>query len=72
MKDQIANAIEICKALASAIYAAKEIPSGHLYAAVMGHMSLETYNACLSTLEKTGLIKRESSHLVRWTGGEIA
>jgi len=71
MKDQIQNAIEICKALAEAIYHAKEIPAGTLYAAVMGHMSLETFNACLSTLEKTGLIKKEASHLVRWTGGEI-
>jgi hypothetical protein len=71
MKDQIQNAIEVCKALASAIHAAKEIPSGHLYAAVMGHLTLETYNACLATLEKTGLIKVEGSHLIRWTGGEI-
>jgi len=71
MKDQLQNAMEVCKALASAIHAAKEIPSGHLYAAVMGHMTLETYQACIRTLEKTGLIKEESSHLIRWTGGDI-
>jgi len=72
MKDQLQNAIEVCKALAVAIHAAKEIPSGHLYAAVMGHLSLESYNACLRNLEKTGLIKVEGSHLIRWTGGKIA
>jgi len=71
MKDQIQNAILLCKEIGYAIHQVKEIPSGHLYAAVMGHLTLETYNACLATLEKTGLIKVEGSHLIRWTGGEI-
>ena len=72
MKDQIANALMLCKELGYAIHQAKEIPAGTLYAAVMGKVDLHTFNACLSTLAKTGLIKVEASHLIRWTGGEIA
>jgi hypothetical protein len=71
MKDQIANALLLCKELGYAIHQAGEIPSGTLYAAIMGRIDLQTFNACLSTLEKTGLIKVEGSHLIRWTGGEI-
>jgi hypothetical protein len=71
MKDQIANALLLCKEIGYAIHQVKEIPSGTLYAAVMGKVDLHTFNACLATLEKTGLIKVEGSHLIRWTGGEI-
>ena len=72
MKDQIANALLLCEELGYAIHQVKEIPAGTLYAAIMSRVSLDTFNACLSTLEKSGLVKVEKSHLVKWTGGEIA
>jgi hypothetical protein len=42
-----------------------EIPSGHLYAAVMGKCTLEEYNAALAILKRVGMI-RESGHLLTW------
>jgi len=36
------------------------IPSGHLYAAVMGHMNLDTYNGIIDILKKAGKVKEEN------------
>jgi hypothetical protein len=71
MNDQLENALMLCKEIGYAIHQAGEVPAGTLYAAIMGRVDLATFDACLSTLEKAGLIKRESSHLVRWTGGNF-
>lgn len=54
-------------ALAEAIRTAGEIPSGHLYAQVMGVMSLGTYGACLQTLKGAKLVE-ERGNLLRWVG----
>ena len=37
------------------------VPSGHLYARLMGRMSLDTYNLMISTLKQQGLVS-ESGH----------
>lgn len=59
----------------AAIYLAIEefgpsgVPSGHLYAAVMGKMGLETYNDIISALVETKKITN-SGHLLiatKWT-----
>jgi len=39
------------------------IPAGHLYAAIMGQMNLETFNAIISLLKKGKKIK-ETNHLL--------
>jgi hypothetical protein len=52
MKDQIQNALVLCKEIGYAIHQVKEIPSGTLYAAMMSKVDLHTFNACLATLEK--------------------
>ena len=54
--------------LAEAIRALGEIPSGHLYARVMGHMTLQRYEAILQTLIRAELVSRDGSHMLRWTG----
>lgn len=59
------------KALAEAIHDAgpQGIPSGTLYAAFMAHgISLESYNRLLDAIVRTGLVKVEPSHLVKWVG----
>lgn len=36
------------------------IPSGHLYAALMGHMNIDTYNTIIDALINTGKIKQSN------------
>jgi len=42
------------------------IPSGHLYAAMMGRMNIDTYNYTIGLLKEAGAIT-EQNHLLRWT-----
>lgn len=42
------------------------IPSGHLYAALMGHMNIDTYNVIIEALINTGKIK-QSNYLLTAT-----
>jgi hypothetical protein len=44
------------------------IPSGHLYAQLMGVISLEKYEQYISLLIKMNLIRKEPSHLLVWIG----
>lgn len=57
-------------ALTEAIRALGEVPSGHLYANVMGHMSLDVYNSYIDAIVRTGLVTR-SNHLLTWAGPVI-
>lgn len=66
--DQVKAALEIVKAVAEAIRELGSVPSGHLYAQLMGHMSLERYNKVIDTLVRTGLVRKEPSHLLVWVG----
>jgi len=59
--------MEVIMALAETIKATGDdgIPSGHLYAASMGVMSLESYEMIISTLVRAGIVTR-SNHVLRW------
>lgn len=59
--------IEIVASLGVAIKSLGEVPSGHLYARVMGHLSLEQYNSFIAVLKQQGLVS-EKGHLLTWTG----
>lgn len=59
-------------AVAETVRELREVPSGTMYAALMGRMSLETYNKILGVLTRAGLVTVDRSHLVRWTGPEVA
>ena len=67
---QVSAAFQACAAVAEAIREAKEIPSGTLYAMLMGHMSLETYQGIIRTLKGAGLVA-ERAHLLSWCGPAI-
>ena len=70
-REQVHAAIEAVKAIAETIRKLGEVPSGHLYARLMGAgMSLETYHQIIATLKRAGLIEELPSHLLRWTGPE--
>ena len=58
---------EICLAIAEAIRELKQVPSGHLYARLMGRLSLEEYNLLIGFIQRAGLIKIQN-HLITWIG----
>lgn len=43
------------------------VPSGELYARLMGHMTLNTYNMLIERLKGAGVVKEEA-HLLTWIG----
>ena len=54
--------------VADAIQELGSVPAGHLYAAVMGHMSLETFEGIVGVLVGAKLVRRDASHLLTWIG----
>jgi hypothetical protein len=66
-RQEVGAAIDVLRVLAEAIRAAGEIPSGHLYAHVMGQLSLESYGSALGVLKRAGLVE-ERNNLLRWVG----
>lgn len=59
--------IQFMGAIASLIKEVKTIPSGHLYAQLMGKMSLDQYNDMITTLQKAGLVRLKND-LLTYTG----
>lgn len=62
---QIKAGLEIIKAIADTIRELKEVPSGELYARIMGQISFENYQAVIGTLKRAWLVKVEN-HLLIW------
>ena len=59
--------IKLIMAVTEAIREAKRIPSGHLYAMLMGKMNIDTYNQLVTIIKRTGLVKEEYHELI-WVG----
>jgi hypothetical protein len=57
-------------AVAEAIRDLGEVPSGHLYVALMSKMSLNEYNRIISALKGAGLVE-EKSYLLKWVGPKL-
>jgi hypothetical protein len=53
--------------VAEAIRELGTVPSGHLYARLMGFFSIEQYAQLIDLLKAAGLV-REQNHLLSWTG----
>jgi hypothetical protein len=65
---QLESAFQALRALAEIIRHADEVPSGELYARLMGRVTLEDYTRLIETLKRTGLVTETPGHLLRWTG----
>ena len=61
------STIRIVAAIAEAIRDLGSVPSGHLYARVMGILSLDQYNQVIGILKKQGLVT-ESHYELTWIG----
>lgn len=70
-KAETAAALNIMLAVTEAIRGLKEVPSGVLYANLMGKLSLEAYQKIIGMLERNKLIEVTSSHVIRWTGPKL-
>lgn len=62
-------AMQIIALVANSIRDAGEqgLPSGHLYAILMGHVTINSYQAIIASLKRIGYVK-ESNHLLTWIG----
>lgn len=59
-------AVRASVAILEAVVDLGSIPSGHLYAQLMGRMSLENYNAIINGLVKAGMLT-DRGHLLEPT-----
>lgn len=64
-KAEVLAAFDACVALADAIRDLKQVPEGHLYAVVCGHLNLRAFDAAIGALVKARLITKEN-HLLTW------
>lgn len=64
-KEDIARVKATIEVVAEAIQALGEVPSGHLYARLMQHMTLSQYESIISVLINQGRIAR-NNHLLIW------
>jgi len=63
---QIHAGLEILKALADTIRELHSVPSGELYARVMGHMDINAYERAIQILKNAGLVAESGAHLLTW------
>jgi hypothetical protein len=63
-------ALGIIKTVAELIQALGQVPSGELYARLMGHMDIDTYQSIIKTLKNCDLVKDAGMHMLVWVGPE--
>jgi len=71
MNEKVSAAVRAVAAIAEAIRELGQVPAGHLYAKLMGSMSLDQFEKIISILVKAGLVKRDASHLLHWVGPAV-
>lgn len=69
-KDAVKALIEVVRATGEIIRELKQVPSGHLYASMMGHLSLDDYNIVIGVLKDAGLVV-EKNYLLIWVGPPV-
>lgn len=67
-KEQTKAAFQMVAAIAETIREVKEVPSGVLYAGLMGKMDIEGFSKIVGVLERAKLVELTPSHVLRWIG----
>ena len=62
------GAVRVAHAVAETIRELGQVPSGHLYARLMGVMELHQYEQVIGLLVDARLVERDRTHLLRWIG----
>lgn len=70
-KEQLKSAFTMLTAVSEAIREAGRIPSGTLYAVLMGKVDIAGYEKTIGLLKGAGLVE-ERSHELIWIGPRIA
>ena len=65
---EVSHAFAMTAAVAETIREAGSVPSGTIYAALVGRITLEGYEKLLGVLKRAGLVSVDSSHVITWTG----
>lgn len=66
-KDQVKAGLALLMAVAETVREAGSVPSGTVYAAVMGKVDFVGYCSMLNILKNAGLVA-ESGNVLTWTG----
>lgn len=69
-KEQVKAALDTVRAVADCIQALGKVPNGELYARVMAHTDLATYNKVVETLINCKLVENRMNVLC-WTGPQL-
>ena len=69
-KDKLSAALNIVQAIAETIRELSEVPSGELYARLIGKLALSDYEEVIRILKETGLVTETPGHLLRWNEPE--
>lgn len=69
---EIKAGLKMTMAVAEAIRELKQVPSGHLYAQMIGRVTFEGFEKMIAILVNAGLVAQDPSHLLRWVGPEVA
>lgn len=69
--NQTQTALGIIQAVAEAIRELGSVPSGELYAQLMGNLTLEQYNQIIAVLVRSGVVKL-SGHVLTWNGSRVS
>ncbi len=67
-KAQVKAAMAVVLVVGETIRDLGEVPSGHLYAQLMGRFSLAEYEKIIDTLVRAGVVEKTPQHLLRWVG----
>jgi hypothetical protein len=69
-KTQMDAALNVVQAIAETIRELGELPSGELYARLVGKLDLPDYEEVIRILKETGLVTETPGHLLRWNEPE--
>jgi hypothetical protein len=69
--DKLAAALSVIRLIADTIREVGSVPSGTLYANLMGRMDLGTYQRIIDTLKGAGLVSESRASLLTWIGPEV-
>jgi hypothetical protein len=61
---------EVVRAVAQAIRELRSVPSGTLYAHVMGRLAFPEYERVIGILKGAGLVRESSDCVLAWIGGK--
>lgn len=69
---RVEGTLRVVLAIAQAIEELGTVPSGHLYARLMGHLGIDAYQSVIATLVRAGLVREHPNHLLEWVGPQRA